>query len=70
MATNTINSSTLTSGQDVTLATLKKCLDRLLDLAERNQIQLGVDEYQLLNAIRYGTTTGSGTVTAVVMTYT
>jgi hypothetical protein len=65
----TINSSTLTAGQDVTIGTLNNCLDRLLNYADRHQVQMASDEYQLLHALRFGTTTGSGSPTGIVITY-
>jgi hypothetical protein len=69
MATTTINTSTLTAGQDVTIGTLNKCLDRILNDADRNSNPLATDEYQLLHALRYGTTTGSGSPSGIVITY-
>lgn len=44
-------------------------LDKLLDMADKHQLSLAPSEYRLLNTLRFGTTTGSGTVTGIVVTY-
>lgn len=70
MATVTINSTTPSTS--VNWAVLRRCCDKLLELARRNSIQLGTDEYALLWELVYGATDGktaTGTTTQAVVTY-
>lgn len=56
----------------INLSVLLKLLDKLLDLADRNSIVIGKDEYILLNEMRWAVTTGVGstnTVSNIQITY-
>lgn len=70
MATVTIDSTNPSS--TVNFAVLRACCLRILELARRNSIQLGTDEYTLLWEVANGATDGktaTGTTTQAVLTY-
>lgn len=70
MAAVTIDSTTPSA--TVNIAVLLKLVDKLLDLADRNSLVIGKDEYILLNELRFAVTTGvpsANTVTSIAITY-
>ena len=70
MSTVTIDASTPSA--TVNWAVLKSCCNRILELARRNSIQLGSDEYTLLWEIVNASTDGktaTGVTTQAVITY-
>lgn len=70
MATVTIDATTPST--TVNFAVLKRAVDKILDAARTNRIQLGADEYALLFEIAYAGTDGktaAGTTSQAVITY-
>lgn len=70
MATTNIDDNEPGSATAVNLPVLLKLLDRLIQMADNHSLPMASDERQLLNTLRNGTTTGSGTVSGIVVTYT
>ena len=71
MATITIDATNPSA--TINLAVLKSLLDKLLELDRRNSLNLGTDEYVLLNELRFAVTTGvpsANVVSQIVLTYT